>query len=295
MDWLTGVRSFSKVVEFGSFTRAADEEGVSASAVSKRIDWLEQQLGLTLFIRTTRQVNLTEAGEHFLPKASLWLAQFECLTDHGQALNQAPSGSLKIASTLAVGSTILMPNIASFLAKYPKLKIHLNVIAPGAHPDLTHDLVITRYYEAFDSASHKGSRLIDYQMQIFGAPHYLKQHEPIKSLNDLRQHKMLLSSYYHKLGGIILEIGDVFQFDNYNFVSDQLDAMLTAAVQGLGLVFIAPSYVKRELDQGLLIPVLPEIKSETKQLWAYYPKTNYTPYKTQLFIEHLKNHLNSME
>ncbi|PCK33039.1 LysR family transcriptional regulator [Pseudoalteromonas piscicida] len=295
MDWLTGVRSFHRVVEFGSFTKAAEEEGISASAISKRIDWLEQQLGLSLFIRTTRQINLTEAGQQFLPKAAAWLAQFDSLLDHGQELNQELSGSLKIASTLAVGSTILMPNIESFLSRYPKLKIHLNVIAPGAHPDLNHDLVITRYYEAFDSSSHKGSRLIDYQMQIFGAPHYLKQHKPIESLDDLRQHKMLLSSYYHKLGGIILESGDVFQFDNYNFVSDQLNAMLTAAVQGLGLVFISPSYVQRELDQGLLVPVLPEVKSETKQLWAYYPKANYTPYKTQLFIKHLKIQLNLTE
>ncbi|MEI5637771.1 MULTISPECIES: LysR family transcriptional regulator [unclassified Pseudoalteromonas] len=288
MDWLTAVRSFNTLVEQGSFTRAAEVESVSASAMSKRIDWLEKQLGLSLFIRTTRQLSLTEAGQAFLPKAALWLQQFDSLQDQAQTLNQTPTGNLRIASTLAVGSTLLMPIIKTFLQQYQQLNIHLNVLAPGEHPDLNHDLVITRYYEAFDSAAHKGSRLIDYQMQVFGAPHYLRQHPAITTVADLKQHKMLLSSYYHKLGGIILENSEVFQFDNYNFVSDQLDAMLSAAVQGLGLIFISPAYIQKELQQALLVPVLPQLKSETKQLWAYYPKATYTPYKTQLFIDHLK-------
>ncbi|WP_440056562.1 LysR family transcriptional regulator (plasmid) [Pseudoalteromonas sp. T1lg65] len=291
MDWLTAVSSFCHVVETGSFTKAAEQHAVSASAISKRIDWLEKELGMSLFIRTTRQVNLTEDGQLFLPKALEWVTQFAEMKEQAQKAANEPEGSLKIAATLAVGSTILMPNIESFLAKYPKLKIHLNVIAPGAHPDLQHDLVITRYYEGFDSTAHKGTRLIDYQMQLFGAPEYLSRHAKINSLEDLKQHRMLLSNYYHKIGGIVLDSGEVFHFNNYNFVSDHLDAILTAAIQGMGLMFISPEYIKHELESGLLTLVLPEVKSEAKQLWAYYPKASFTPFKTQLFIDHLRAQL----
>ncbi|AZZ96508.1 LysR family transcriptional regulator [Pseudoalteromonas sp. R3] len=291
MDWLTATRSFCVLAELGSFTKAAQHQGVSASAMSKRIDWLEKHLGQSLFIRTTRQVNLTEQGQNFFPRARDWLAQFEALVESTQSEPCELQGSLKIAATQAVGSSVLMPKIELFLAQYPQITIHLNVLAPGEPPDLQHDVVITRYNESFDSVSHKGTRLFDYQMQLFGAPEYLARCDEIASVDDLAQHKMLLSSYYHKVGGVVLEDGRLFEFTNYNFVTDHLDAILKAAVQGIGLLFIAPSYIERELSSGALVPILPDIRSEVKQLWAYYPKASYTPRKTRLFIEHLKTTL----
>lgn len=291
MDWLTAARSFTTLAQHGSFTKAAEHLNISPSAMSKRIDWLEQQLGQTLLLRTTRQVNLTEHGMAFLPKIRQWLADFDAIVDESQVEHQQLQGSFKIAATQAVGSTVLMPNIKLFLEAHPKLTIHLNVLPPGAPPDLHHDLVITRYHEDFDSSAHVGRRLIDYQMQIFAAPDYLKSHPPIESLRDVAEHKMLLTNYYQKKGGLVLEDGRVFSFNNYNFVTDHLDAILKAAIQGMGLIFVSPHYIEREIRLGLLVPVLPHIKSAQKQLWAYYPKSSFTPYKTKLFIDFLKQNL----
>ncbi|MBQ4811380.1 LysR family transcriptional regulator [Pseudoalteromonas luteoviolacea] len=293
MDWLSAARSFVVLADMESFTKAAEIMGISASAMSKRIDWLEKQLGQTLFIRTTRQVSLNENGMQFLPNARLWVDQFENMLEQAQGSELKPQGTLKIAATQAIGSSVLMPNIKRFLEQYPDLTIHLNVLTPGSPPDLEHDLVITRYHEEFDSAAHKGTRLIDYQMMLFGAPSYLSQCEEIRTVVDLASHKMLLSNYYQKKGGIILEDGTLFDFNNYNFVSDHLDAMMKAAVQGMGLIFISPQYVAREIKQGALVPVLPNLRSEVKQLWAYYPNSSFTPYKTRLFIDELKRSLGS--
>ncbi|MFC3032778.1 LysR family transcriptional regulator [Pseudoalteromonas fenneropenaei] len=294
MDWLNAARSFTWLAQTGSFTKAAEQLSISPSAMSKRIDWLEQQLGQSLLVRTTRQVNLTEQGLAFLPKAQRWINDFDAMLDDAQSAHTEPQGSLKIAATQAVGSTVLMPNIKSFLALYPRLTIHLNVLPPGAPPDLHHDLVITRYHEEFDSTAHVGKRLIDYQMQIFAAPDYLKQHPPITTLKEVAKHKMLLTNYYQKKGGLILDDGRVFTFENYNFVTDHLDAILKAAIQGMGLIFISPHYIEREVQLGLLVPVMPQVRSAVKQLWAYYPKASFTPYKTKLFIEHLKTNLRNV-
>ncbi|BBN80208.1 LysR family transcriptional regulator [Pseudoalteromonas sp. A25] len=295
MDWLTAAKSFVLIAEQASFTQAAQQLGISSSAVSKRIDWLERQLGTSLLIRTTRQVTLSESGQVFLPKARALLAQFESVMTHTQEMNQIPTGTLKIAATLAVGNSILMPSIQSFLATYPEISIQLNVLAPGAPPDLHHDLVITRHYDEFDSIAHKGCSLLTYQMSLFASPSYLLQHPNIDKLEDLAGHNMLLSSYYQQKGHIVLNDGSKFDFTHYNFVSDHLDVMLEAAEQGMGLIFISPSYLTKQLDAGTLVPVLPAIQSAKKQLWAYYPKSAFTPLKTRMFIDHLKQRLSSMQ
>ena len=291
MDWLSAVKSFELVAKTNSFTSAAEQQGISASAISKRIDWLEKQLATSLFVRTTRQVSLSESGQGFLQKASPWLEQFDVILESVKSTHEEPQGVLKVAATQAVGSSLLMPNIERFLQKYPKMSVQLNVLIPGNDPDLNHDLVITRYHEEFDSVSHKGTHLIDYQMSVFAAPSYLEKYPPINTVEDLAQHKMLLNNYYQQKGGILLENGEFVVFSNYNFVSENLDAILKAAIQGMGLIFISPDYVERELDMGVLAPVLPNIKSEVNRLWAYYPKTSFTPLKTRLFIDNLKQSL----
>ncbi|MBQ4863925.1 LysR family transcriptional regulator [Pseudoalteromonas sp. MMG013] len=291
MDWLTATRSFIALAEHESFTLAAEHEGVSASAMSKRIDWIEKQLGISLFTRTTRLVKLTTAGHSFLPKANAVLIQFDAMINHSDEATKVPSGTLKIAATLAVGSHILLPHIQTFLAKYSQVTIQLNVLNPGALPDLRNDLVITRQFEQFDSAAHKGTRLLDYQMHLFASPDYIEHHADVQSIDDLAHHKMLLSNYYQKKGHIELSCGSRFLFNNYNFVSDNLDSILEAAIQGMGLIFISPSYIQKQLHEGTLVPLLPKLRSATKQLWAYYPKSTFVPLNTRLFIDHLKQQL----
>ncbi|OHU86837.1 MULTISPECIES: LysR family transcriptional regulator [Pseudoalteromonas] len=291
MDWLSAAKSFILTAEYGSFTQAAEELNISSSAVSKRIDWLEKQMGQSLLIRTTRHVQLSEAGHLLLPKAQALIAQFDHILEHSQEVNKTPSGTLKIAATLAVGNSLLMPSIQAFLAQYPQIKIQLNVLAPGTLPDLHHDLVITRHYNEFDSVAHKGTCLLEYQMKLFASPCYLQRHSAIKSVDDLAGHKMLLSSYYQKKGHIMLSDNSIFTFKDYNFVSDHLDAMLEAAIQGMGLMLISAGYIHKQLQEGTLVPVLPHVKSANKQLWAYYPNSAFIPIKTRLFIDHLKQQL----
>lgn len=291
MDWLTATKSFCQLVDKGSFTGAAIAEEVSASAISKRIDWLEKQLGLTLFVRTTRQVSLSEVGVEFLPKARSLLKQFNNMVSDTQQAATAPSGLLKISATLSVGSAILMPIIEAFLEKYPAVKIQLDVQQFGALPALDHDLVLCRKHEEFNSTAHRGMKLISYAMQMFASPDYLAKHPKITNIGQVSTHKMILTNYYRKLGMIELSNGDSFALTNYNFVSDHVEAILYASVQGMGIIFVAPIYIQHELEQGQLVAVLPDVKATQMQLWAYYPSSEFIPLKTRLFLDFMKQRL----
>lgn len=291
MDWLTATESFCLVVKHGSFTEAANVAEVSASAMSKRIDWLEKQLGLTLFVRTTRQVNLTEVGVEFLPRAQSLVQQFDSMVTETQQSALYPSGLLKVAATLAVGSTHLMPHIEAFLKLYPAVKVQLDVLPFGGIPDLDYDLVLCRKSEEFNSTAHRGVKLISYQMGLFGSPGYLASHKKISCLADLDDHKMILSNYYRKVGRLEMENGEVCSLANYNFVSDHLEALLYAAVNGMGLFFVAPMYIKNELAEGKVVRILPHMQTPEMQLWAFYPNTEFMPVKSRLFLDYLKERL----
>jgi DNA-binding transcriptional LysR family regulator len=291
MDWLTATKSFCLLVEHSSFTKAGNVAEVSASAMSKRIDWLEKQLGLTLFVRTTRQVNLTEVGAEFLPRAHNLLNQFDSMVTETQQSALHPSGLLKVAATLAVGSSVLMPHIEAFLKLYPAVKIQLDVLPFGGVPDLGHDLVLCRKLEEFNSTAHRGIKLISYKMGLFASPGYLASHKKIAILEDVSEHKMILTNFYRKIGRLEMESGEVCALTHYNFVSDNLEALLYAAVKGMGLFFVSPMYIKNELARGEVVRILPEMQTAEMQLWAFYPNTEFMPIKSRLFLDFLKERL----
>jgi DNA-binding transcriptional LysR family regulator len=291
MDWLTATRSFCMVVEHGSFTEASKVAEVSPSAISKRIEWLEKSLKLTLFVRTTRQIHLTEAGHDFLPRANSLIGQFDSMITEIQFGAKHPSGMLRIAAPLSVGSSILMPHIEAFLDLHPAVKIQLDVQTFGSNPDLDHDLVICRKKEDFDSASHRGVKLKTYRMGIYASPDYLKKHPPITSISELEKHNMIIASFQRKLGVIEMNNGQEISLAKHNFVSDNLDALLYAAIVGMGVIFATRVYIKKEVDAGLLVPVLPEVKSTDRELWAFYPKTEHMPLKSRLFLDFIKGRL----
>jgi len=291
MDWLTAVNSFNLLVEKGSFTKAAHVAEISPSAMSKRIDWLEKKLGIALFVRTTRQVNLTDAGEEFLPRARCLLKQFEVMLNETQQTDNDPRGLLKVAATLAVGNSLLMPIIETFLLRYPKVKIQLDILPFGGLPDLEHDLVLCRKQENFNSTAHKGTLLISYHMSLFAAPTYLANQKEITTKSDLITHKMIITNFYRKAGMIELENGEELSLSNFNFVSDHLEAMISAAIRGMGLFIASPISIKQEIEQKVLVPVLPDVKTREMQLWAFYPKTEFMPVKSRMFLDFIKESL----
>jgi len=128
-------------------------------------------------------------------------------------------------------------------------------------------------------------------MGLFASPGYLASHKKITKISDLNEHKMILSNFYRKVGQLEMDSGEVCPLTHYNFVSDNMEALLYAVVNGMGLLFSAPMYIKNELAQGKVVRILPEVQTAEMRLWAFYPNTEFMPVKTRLFLDYLKERL----
>src|SRR5919198_1392432 len=126
---LDGVEAFLKVAQHRNFRKAAAELGVTPSAISQAIRALETRVGAALFIRTTRSVGLTEAGERFLSRAKPAFEELIAASDAARDLGQRPAGLLRLSVPRAVVPSILEPVIASFSQAYPDIELEIVVSA----------------------------------------------------------------------------------------------------------------------------------------------------------------------
>src|SRR6201999_221199 len=122
---LDGVDAFLSVAQHHSFRRAAAELGVTPSAISQAVRALEARVGASLFMRTTRSVGLTEAGERFLSRAKPAFEELVAASDAARDLGQRPAGLLRLSVPRAVVPLILEPMIASFCQAYPEVEVEI--------------------------------------------------------------------------------------------------------------------------------------------------------------------------
>src|SRR5919109_1245812 len=131
---LDGVEAFLSVAQHRSFRRASAELGVTPSAISQAVRTLEGRIGAALFIRTTRSVGLTEAGERFLSRAKPAFEELVAASEAARELGKRPAGLLRLAVPRAVVPLILEPMIASFCRAYPEIEVE--IVASGELVDL---------------------------------------------------------------------------------------------------------------------------------------------------------------
>jgi DNA-binding transcriptional LysR family regulator len=188
---LDGVEVFLSVAQHRSFRRAAAELGVTPSAVSQAVRALEARVGATLFIRTTRSVGLTEAGERFLSRAKPAFEELVAASAIARDLGQRPAGLLRLSVPRAVVPILLEPLIASFCQAYPDVEVEIaaseelvDIAAKGLDAGIrlgqfiAADMVTVRLSPPF--------RLI-----VVGSPAYLARRRCPKRPDDLRQHACL--------------------------------------------------------------------------------------------------------
>src|SRR5579859_4813536 len=183
---LDGVEAFLSVARHRSFRKAAAELGVTPSAMSQAVRALEARVGAALFIRTTRSVGLTEAGERFLLRARPAFEELVAATEVARDLGQRPAGLLRLAAPRAVVPILLEPLIASFCQAYPE--IELEIAASDEMVDLA--------AEGFDAGIRLGQfiepdmtavRLTrPFPLVVVGSPDYLKERKRPERIDDLR-------------------------------------------------------------------------------------------------------------
>ncbi|MDD9156327.1 LysR family transcriptional regulator [Aliivibrio sp. S4TY2] len=289
MDWIECVRSYIKVVEEGSFNAAAFQMNTSGSAISKRINWLEDRVGVQLLTRTTRSVHQTEAGVLFYQRARLQLDQWQYLVDETRAINQTPTGLLRIGATLAVGSKFIIKYLDEFLATYPKIKVQLITTLPGQVPESNIDVFISRELEQLNTFSYKSTPLFEHHSGFFASKTYIETHGMPKDLEDLKRHNMLIWGE-RPVREVKLANGKRVTLRG-NFSTTNPEALFHAAKRGMGVLLANKQMIIDDIDSGNLITVLPEMSTDPVSVNAYYPTLDYEHTRTQLFIRYLKSKL----
>lgn len=289
MDWIQSVQSYIRVVEEGSFNGAARKLSTTSSAISKRIHWLEERIGVQLLKRTTRSVTQTEAGALFYDRAKNQLDSWQSVVDETRSVNQDPVGLLKIGATLAVGSKFLVQYLDDFLQQYPDIRIQLISTTPGQLPELSLDLFISREIEQLNSLSFKATPLFEHQAAFYASPKYINKYGEPKTVEELTQHNILIWGERPQRE-IKLSKGKRVHLSG-NFATTNPEALFYAGKSGMGILLSNNVMLKEELKTGSLVRILPDVTADETTVYAYYPKLDYQHTRTKLFLDYLKQRL----
>ena len=287
-DSLYEMSVFSKVVASGSLSAAARDLGVSTAVVSRRLAALEARLGVRLVNRTTRRLALTDEGASYLDACTRILGEIEDADAAAAAKRVEPQGVLKVALPASFGHKHIAPLIPPFAARFPRIQLALslsdrtvNVIEEG------YDLAI-RIGELEDS-SLAARKLAPNRRVVCASPAYLKTHETPRQPGDLQQHNCLTTtelSMNWEYKGPDRKRGAVRVSGNY--ACDNWEVLREWAMAGLGVALKSTWDVRRQLEDGSLVRLLPGYDFGTDvAIYAIYPHRRYLPAKTRVFIDYL--------
>jgi LysR family transcriptional regulator, regulator for bpeEF and oprC len=255
------MRSFARVAELHSFTRAADALGVSRAVVSTQVAELERHLKCQLLHRTTRRVGLTSDGAEYLTRCQRILAELEAADEAVRGTRLAVAGRLRVDVPVVFGRALLIPALPRFTARYPDLQLEVQL----------NDRVIDLIAEEVDLVIRGGTvkdphlvarRIVSTRFLTCAAPEYLREHGIPADPDELRRHKLIghLSSTSHRPYKWLFQRGAVRRHLQLPFsVSfNAADARTLAAVRGVGIVQSMDLLVAEALAAGKLQLVLRE-------------------------------------
>jgi DNA-binding transcriptional LysR family regulator len=288
---LDGVEAFLSVAQHRSFRRASAELGVTPSAISQAVRALEARVGAALFIRTTRSVGLTEAGERLFSRAKPAFEELVAASEVARDLGQRPAGLLRLAVPRGVVPLILEPVIASFCRAYPA--IELEIAASEQLVDLAAG--------GFDAGIRLGQFIAPdmvavrltapFPLMVVGSPDYLGARQRPERIDDLREHACLR---LRRSNGSIAP----WPFVNGNkpieaivsgpLIAHDYSTLLGAAIQGVGLAQVPGPLAKAPMADGRLQAVLTPFAVTTPGVFLYYAGRRQALPKLRAFIEYVK-------
>lgn len=285
------MESFVHVVGAGSFSAAAARMNVSKSLLSKKVTELEKQLGTQLLVRTTRRLNPTDAGQALYQKCERLFSDLEEVQQSVSNLHVVPRGHLRVVCTDILGEQYIARAAAEICAAHPQLHVDVHVTMR------TVDLVAEGYdlavrYGSLTDSSLKARKVYALPHVVCASPAYLRKHGVPHVVDDLRRHNCVVATFepcatwHFDVNGRDTEI-DL----KGNWRSNSGSALVTAAVEGVGICRLPELYVREYLRSGRLVPLLQEFASEPLPVWFVYPSARYTPAKVKLFVEYFAEHV----
>ncbi|MFN3890732.1 MAG: LysR family transcriptional regulator [Beijerinckiaceae bacterium] len=295
MDKLKAMATFIEVGRWRSLARAAKELGVSRPLVSHQLRMLEQQLGMRLVNRTSRQFSLTEVGAQYLELCKTVVAQVEEKEALLSRFHSSPRGTLRIVSSLAFGNYELGPIAAAFMMEYPEISVTLvvtdNYISRRQLADQSFDIAFVMD-RVEDSATTVTTVVGAIQWLPCASERYLETHHPIVKPEDLTAHNCLSHrSFVPPDVWRFKRDGDTVSVPIRGSMFSNSVMVLRAGVRaGLG-VSILPLYcIQDDLDRGEIVQILSGYETAPKPVYALYPHSTM-PQKSRLFVEYCRSRL----
>ncbi len=287
MDSLSDIAVFVRVVDDGSFTRAAERLKLSRSVVSKYVTRLEERLGARLLNRTTRRLSLTEAGRIFYDRSRRGLRDIEDAEAEVSRLQETPSGVLRINAPMSFGILHIAPALHEFLEQYPDVSVEMNlddrqvdVIAEGFD-------VSVRIADLPDS-SLIARRLGPCRHAIVAAPSYLERNGTPRKPEELCDHNVITFAYqasthtWHFLAPegkpTSVAVSGSVQMNNSL-------ALREALLAGVGITRTPTFVVGEDIKQGRLKSVLTDHETLELSIYLVYPERRHLLPKVRAFVD----------
>jgi DNA-binding transcriptional LysR family regulator len=293
MDRIQGVKLFIRVVDLGSFSKAAAEMGLGQPSATKQIAQLEARLGSRLLHRSTHGVTPTEIGLLYYEKCKLIVHHVEEAESVAALMQSQVQGGLRISTSVAFGRRVLVPLVMRFMKDHPKLQIELSF--EDRYVDLVEQGIDVAVRMGRLADSTLGSRFLGINpWVVVGSPLYLAQRGVPRALADLADHDALIYNTVQGDARWLFTGADGRQHPTPvrgPLRSNNLSALLAAVRGDMGLAAL-PWYVAHEsVKTGAVQPVLTEWSLPSQEVHAVYPSPRQVPAKVIGFIEWLQGQI----
>lgn len=292
---LTSIELFCLAAELGGFTAAAAQSGVTPGAISRSVSRLEARLGVRLFVRTTRQMRLTDAGRTYFEQCRQALGQLAEAERLVTGQQQQPSGLLRVSMPRTYGLHRVVPLLPGFRQAYPDVRLELHLSNRNV------DFAEEPFDVAIRARAPADTRLVarkieDAALVVVGAPAYLARAGLPHTPADLAAHdcvQFVLPSTGRCIDWSFRDAGQDVELATAGSVTcaDELYGGVQLARHGGGLYQTYRFAVERELHSGELVEVLGDYGGRTRPFSLLYPPQRHVPQRLRVFMDHLLAHI----
>jgi len=296
MSSLNRLLYFNCVVDTGSISEASRVFDVQPSSISRQLSALEQELGVRLLNKTTRNIGLTEAGQKYYAYSQRIVAEFDQAKRAVNDLQENPKGTLKVSMTVGFGESIILPLMSEFMALYPNIELEL---------ELT-ERVVDLVEENIDVAIRSGrlpdstmiaKHLANNNFLLCASPQYLATNKTPQQPEDLLHHQCIRYSYTRWKDWYLMT-GEKTKLNLNNGISiNSVNGQKQLVLNNTGIALMPHWAIKNELSEGTLIHVMPELVfspyEEMSSTYAIYLKRDMISRKARVFLDFIGERINS--
>ncbi|MBQ4812485.1 LysR family transcriptional regulator [Pseudoalteromonas luteoviolacea] len=283
--------TFHTIAQEGSIAKAARKLEIASPSVSNALKALETELGLPLFTRTTRRIELTEAGKQLFERTYHTVQQLTGAVEGISELSKDPSGKVRLTTPRFVYQSLLRPVYAEFCKRYPNIELEISI------SDATIDIL----QDGFDLGIRFGERVQEgmvakrlttpMEEALFASQSYIETYGNPDTPNDLKQHKLIQYRFIssNQLAPLLLDNqGETLPVDMpHSLIVNDTDLMLDAALSGLGIGRIVAPMVQDYFDSKQLVPVLKNYWYPYSPLYLYFHQNTQKAKRVRVLIDYL--------